>query len=208
MKFMYSLILMLVGMAICGEWQKPASNLTGIKKAIATKSLTVDMIQKCDRFRYTPIMVAAYMNDNKAISGLLASGLYTANDLAQVNDFKESAIMLLNPTNLEGLKMLLATGKYDTKMLTQEDQDGNQLIHYAINSRSIEATKMILNAGKFTPDDLEKTNINKQSAISYAEKAGGKMATLMDDAMIQTHKNTLVETRIVQSSIPMLKRGN
>lgn len=203
MKFMYALIIMLVGMATSGEWQKPVGNLN-ITKA---KVLTLDMIQKTDAHGYTVLIQSAYAANAKAMKILLDSKLYTANDLAQQNDYGESALLWAACNNdLVSVKMLIGTGFYDVQMLNQGDMNSNTPLQYAAYNENPEMAKIILNAGKFTPDDLEKKNANNESFYSYASKSP-KMANIMSEAKAMAHKNTLATLTIVQSSIPMLKRG-
>jgi ankyrin repeat protein len=90
-------------------------------------------------------------------------------------------------------------------MLNMADQDGNTALMYSANNKNPEIAKIILQAGKFTPDDLEKKNANGETFLSYAKKAP-TMATLLNEATQQAHKNTLAELRVVQSAMPMLKR--
>lgn len=202
---MYTLIIMLVGMAIGGEWQKPVGNLNAIKSAIKTKTLTVEKIEKCDNYGYNAIHLSTFTNNNGVLKALLSSGMVDSSNINIPNDFGETPLILLNPANVEGLKMLLNTGMYNVQMLNQPDEQGNTFLMYCANAKNEVAAKMILNAGKFTPDDLEKKNIHGESFLSYCHSNG--LVTLASEAKEMAHKNTLAELRIVQSSIPMLKRG-
>jgi ankyrin repeat protein len=205
MKTIYMLIIMLVGMAIGGEWQKPASNLTAIKSAIKSKTLTVEKIEKCDRYGYNAIHLSTFTNNNGVLKALLSSGMVDSSNINIPNDFGETPLILLNPANVEGLKMLLNTGMYNVQMLNQPDEQGNTFLMYCANAKNEVAAKMILNAGKFTPDDLEKKNIHGESFLSYCQQNG--LVALASEAKTIAHKNTLATLTVVQSAIPMLVRG-
>ena len=205
MKFMYAIILMLVGMAIGGEWQKPTGNLNGIKVAIKAKTLTVEKVEQCDKYGYNSLHLATYNNSNVVLKALLSSGMVDSSNINIPNDFGETPLILLNPANVEGLKMLLNTGKYNVQMLNQPDEQGNTFLMYCANAKNEVAAKMILNAGKFTPDDLEKKNIHGESFLSYCHSNG--LEALASEAKAMAHKNTLATLTMVQSAIPMLKRG-
>lgn len=206
MKYAF-LILYLIASTFASEWQKPVGSLLPIKKAIKTNSLTLEMIQKTDSRGYTPLIEAAYKADNVTLKGLLASKLYTPNDLTQGNDYSESALLWAScNNNLEAVKMLVGTGLYTTQMLNMADQDGNTPLMYAANNKNPELAKIIFHAGKFTPEDLEKKNANGETFLSYCDKSPN-MGPIKQEVAQQAHKNTLAEIRTVQSAMPMLKRG-
>lgn len=151
------------------------------------------------------MVAAADKNKTALVLKTIRAGVDT-NDMRTVNEYGETVLIIAARNgNLQLAQALLSSKAVTASDVTVGDRDGNTAMMYAVNNKDANMIKLL--AARYSEDALNQMNANKESAISYAKKIGGEVASLMESVVDTAHKATLVQISAVQSDMPVLVRG-
>lgn len=180
-------------------------NTSNIKIALFAIVLASSVLAE-NTVKGTSMLANADKNKTKLVIKTIASGIDT-NDIRSTNEYNETPLIVAaRNDNFELVKALLDSKVYTKLDVLARDVDGNSALMYAVNNKNVKLMQLL--GAYHSEEELSKPNANKESAVSYAKKIGGDVATTMEAIIDTAHKATLVQIKVVQSAMPMLRRGS